>query len=189
MVIFHIPTSLCEVLGTCFSFKILSAKYISIVFLKANNIFKNYNKKQQSPVTPILSLRGNHFQLFSFDNLPYFQVYPSNMLIAMSSFFCVHWLPNTVVLSSHGKFPSAPCIVSSIFLSLNTGVFWVLSLKDFLQRLDYFWPSSMVALVVKSPPASVGDIRDVGSIPGLGRSPWRRVCQTTPVFSPGESHG
>ena len=27
-----------------------------------------------------------------------------------------------------------------------------------------------MALVVKNPPASVGDIRDAGSIPGLGRS-------------------
>ena len=30
-----------------------------------------------------------------------------------------------------------------------------------------------VALVVKNPPASVGDIKDVGSIPGLGRFPGR----------------
>ena len=28
-----------------------------------------------------------------------------------------------------------------------------------------------MALVVKNPPASAGDARDVGSIPGLGRSP------------------
>ena len=28
-----------------------------------------------------------------------------------------------------------------------------------------------VALVVKNPPANVGDIRDMGLIPGLGRSP------------------
>ena len=28
-----------------------------------------------------------------------------------------------------------------------------------------------MALVVKNPPANTGDIRDVGSIPGLGRSP------------------
>ena len=28
-----------------------------------------------------------------------------------------------------------------------------------------------VALVVKNPPASVGDVRDLGSIPGSGRSP------------------
>ena len=31
--------------------------------------------------------------------------------------------------------------------------------------------ASQVALVVKNSPASVGDIRDVGLIPGLGRSP------------------
>ena len=31
--------------------------------------------------------------------------------------------------------------------------------------------ASQVALVVKNPPGSVGDIRDVDSIPGLGRSP------------------
>ena len=30
--------------------------------------------------------------------------------------------------------------------------------------------ASQVALVVTNPPASAGDIRDVGSIPGLGRS-------------------
>ena len=31
--------------------------------------------------------------------------------------------------------------------------------------------TSQVALVVKNPPANAGDIRDSGSIPGLGRSP------------------
>ena len=31
--------------------------------------------------------------------------------------------------------------------------------------------SSQVVLVIKDPPANVGDIRDVGSIPGLGRTP------------------
>ena len=30
---------------------------------------------------------------------------------------------------------------------------------------------------------------DLGSIPGLGRSPRERECQPTPVFVPGESHG
>ena len=38
--------------------------------------------------------------------------------------------------------------------------------------------ASQVALVVKSLPANAGDIRDVDSIPGLGRSiPWRRARQ------------
>ena len=32
------------------------------------------------------------------------------------------------------------------------------------------WASQVVP-VVKNPPAKVGDVRDVGSIPGLGRSP------------------
>ena len=31
--------------------------------------------------------------------------------------------------------------------------------------------ASQVVLVVKYPPANVGDVRDVSSIPGLGRSP------------------
>jgi len=30
---------------------------------------------------------------------------------------------------------------------------------------------------------------DPDSIPGLGRFPWRREWQPTPVFLPGESHG
>ena len=31
--------------------------------------------------------------------------------------------------------------------------------------------ASQVVLLVKYPPANVGDVRDVSSIPGLGRSP------------------
>ena len=37
--------------------------------------------------------------------------------------------------------------------------------------------------------ASAGDIRDMCSIPGLGRVPRRRSWQLVPVFLPGESHG
>jgi len=33
-----------------------------------------------------------------------------------------------------------------------------------------------MALVVKNPPVNAGDIRDVGSIPGLGRSPGGGHC-------------
>ena len=31
--------------------------------------------------------------------------------------------------------------------------------------------ASHMALVVKNPPANAGDVRDLGSVPGLGRSP------------------
>ena len=41
--------------------------------------------------------------------------------------------------------------------------------------------------MVKNPPASAGDLRDTGLIPG--KIPWRREWQSTPVFLPGESHG
>ena len=40
--------------------------------------------------------------------------------------------------------------------------------------------------VVKNLPVNS---RDASLIPGLGRSPWRRKWQLTPVFLPGKSHG
>ena len=43
-----------------------------------------------------------------------------------------------------------------------------------------------MALVVKNLSANAGDVRGVGSIPGLGRFPWRMAWQPTPVFLPGE---
>ena len=43
--------------------------------------------------------------------------------------------------------------------------------------------------MVKNPPAYAGDIRDSASNPWVGKIPWRRKWQPTPVFLPGESHG
>ena len=42
--------------------------------------------------------------------------------------------------------------------------------------------------MVKNPPASA-DVRDLDSIPELGRSPGGGHGSPTPVFLPGESHG
>ena len=42
--------------------------------------------------------------------------------------------------------------------------------------------------MVKNLLTNAGDIKDVGSVPGLGRSPGGRAWQPTPVFLPGESH-
>jgi len=44
-----------------------------------------------------------------------------------------------------------------------------------------------VALVVKNPPANAGDVRHVGTIPGLGRSPGGGHGKL--VFFPGKSQG
>ena len=52
-----------------------------------------------------------------------------------------------------------------------------------------------MALEVKNPPASTGDIRDASSIPGrkvqsLGwEDALEKEMQPTPLFLPGESHG
>ena len=41
----------------------------------------------------------------------------------------------------------------------------------------------------RNPPANERDARDLGSIPGSGRFPWRGKWQSCPVFLPGEAHG
>ena len=44
--------------------------------------------------------------------------------------------------------------------------------------------------MVKNPPANAGDVREVGSVPRLGRSPGGgRAWQPTRILLPGESHG
>ena len=48
--------------------------------------------------------------------------------------------------------------------------------------------ASQVVLVVKNPPVNAGDIRH-GFDPWVGKFPWGRARQPTPVFLPGESHG
>ena len=44
------------------------------------------------------------------------------------------------------------------------------------------------SVVVRNPPANVGDIRDSGSNPGSGRSSGGGHGNPTPVSLPGESH-
>ena len=47
----------------------------------------------------------------------------------------------------------------------------------------------VVALVVKSPPANAGDIREAGSIPDSGRSPVRRHGNPLQNFCLENPHG
>ena len=62
-------------------------------------------------------------------------------------------------------------------------------LSLFLASAVFRLGASQVALVVKNLPANAGDIRDVGSIPGLGRSPGEWAWQPAPISLLGESHG
>ena len=71
-----------------------------------------------------------------------------------------------------------------------------------LQRVSYDWATeqvsrliykckiscSQVALVVKKPAANAGDL-SCGFDPWVGKVPWRRAWQSTPVFLPGKPHG
>ena len=44
-------------------------------------------------------------------------------------------------------------------------------------------------LVVKNPPANAGNVRDMGSTPGLGKFPGEGNGNPTTVFLPGKFHG
>ena len=48
--------------------------------------------------------------------------------------------------------------------------------------------ASQVVLMVKNLPASAGDMR-CGFDPWVGKIPWKRKWQPTPVFLPGEPNG
>ena len=48
--------------------------------------------------------------------------------------------------------------------------------------------ASHLALVAQTPPANAGDIRDVGSIPGLGCSLEEEMAAHSSILA-GESHG
>ena len=43
--------------------------------------------------------------------------------------------------------------------------------------------------MIKNLPANAGDLGDLGSIPGSGRSPGGGKWKPTPVFLPGKFHG
>ena len=81
---------------------------------------------------------------------------------------------------SFGEGNDNPLQDSCLENSMNRGAWWatvrgVAKESDTTEWLHFHfdtsvWASQMV-LLVKNPPANAGDIRDLGSVPGLGRSP------------------
>ena len=57
--------------------------------------------------------------------------------------------------------------------------------QAYLTKVIKGFPSGSV---VKNPPA-VRELRRHGFDPWVGKTPWRRAWQPTPVFLPGKSHG
>ena len=62
----------------------------------------------------------------------------------------------------------------------GVGIFY-----KFLTRNIHYIRASLVAQMVKSPPA----MQEAWVQSLVGKIPWRRVWQPTPVFLPGESRG
>ena len=84
-------------------------------------------------------------------------------------------------------------VINKRLLGLNWGLlhcWWILyqlSYQECSQPIEHYLAASQVVLLVKNQPASAGDIRDTGSIPGFWKIPWK--WQPTPVFLPGKSDG
>ena len=108
------------------------------------------------------------------------------------------YINHRMITDERPQFPTqlaaTDCHVTN-FLTNNIGMknvwnFWEDFLCFFLLReaCSSCARASQVALVVKNLPEDVGDTRDAGLIPGMGRSP-RRARQPTPILLPGESHG
>ena len=55
--------------------------------------------------------------------------------------------------------------------------------------MPYVILASQVALAAKNLPADAEDIKRRSFDPWVGKIPWRRAWQPTPVFLPGEFHG
>ena len=85
---------------------------------------------------------------------------------------------------------AALCFFHLIICFKDSAIFFH-GLKAHIFNTEYFiiWASPVVLVVKKNQLANAGDIGDEGSIPGLGKIPWRRAWESTPVFLPGESHG
>ena len=82
-------------------------------------------------------------------------------------------------------------------LETEKSLYFPLVNRAFCQPHSVYWiylpligglKASQVELVVKNSPATAGDKRP-GFDSWVGKIPWMKAWQTTPVFLPGESHG
>ena len=108
--------------------------------------------------------------------------------------------PSTLLAKQHRGVKGLPLEANeqcrSCVLSPKLGLFFLVLLNSYPMCFFYVcicknlrsFRISQVALVVKSPPASAGDVRHRFD-PWVGKMPWRRACLPTSVFLPRESHG
>ena len=76
----------------------------------------------------------------------------------------------------------------SMYNTSNFYYHFSIGYKDNIYDLPSLRTAFQVVIGVKNPSANVGDTR-CGFDPWVGKIPWRRTWQPTPVFLPGASHG
>ena len=95
------------------------------------------------------------------------------------------------VLSSNKSYVTSIVFLVSCNYHILVLYLWIFFLKCILnygkvQTIPSVWVSQVV-LVIKNLPARRR--KRCGFDPWVRKIPWSRVCQPTPVFFPGESHG
>ena len=76
---------------------------------------------------------------------------------------CPSFLNNNSSSSNSSKHLLSVCLSQTVFQL-------AVSMLSYLEETTDIWASQVVQ-VAKNPPANKGDVRDMGSVPGLGRSP------------------
>ena len=88
----------------------------------------------------------------------------------------VHSIINRTTKSSwkQPKCPSTDEWINEIWPTHTTEYYSAMKRNEILIYVTIWAGASMMAQLVKNPPANAGDARDLGSIPGSGRSPGER---------------
>ena len=74
-------------------------------------------------------------------------------------------------------------------MQINKGILKTLQCHPFIVIINIFIYVLLGFRGVSEGKECACNMGDLGSIPELGRSPWSRAWQPTPVFLPGESSG
>ena len=104
------------------------------------------------------------------------------------SLFCLNFQNKSILFTQILQVALLRGIHTTIWYKNILVIYIYITLKYVNTCVSYVW-ASQVALVLKNLPANVGDGNRCRFDPWVGKIPWRRARQPTPVFLPGESHG
>ena len=98
---------------------------------------------------------------------------------------CDFWHPRNRIYSFWSSTMSAVCLLCPVVASTMTISLCISLIVDGASGKEL----AQVALGVKYPPASAGDVKRLGFDPWVQKIPWRRAWQPTLVLLPRESQG